>query len=138
MSKKIVLISCVKRKLTHPAKAKDMYISNLFKKLFAYAQLLNPDLMFILSAKYGLLKLDEVIEPYELTLNNMRIKDRKEWSNNVLKKLKKHTDLENDNFVFLAGERYREFILPYIKHYEIPLQGLGFGPQLSWLKKRLP
>ena len=62
--KRIVLIYCVKTKLDHPTKAEDLYISNLFKNYLAYARYIKPDLVFILSAKYGLLKLDEQIAPY--------------------------------------------------------------------------
>ncbi|UZQ49968.1 DUF6884 domain-containing protein [Clostridium kluyveri] len=67
--KKIVLISCVSKKLSYPAKAKDMYISQLFKLNFNYANFIKADNIFILSAKYGLLKLDKEIEPYNETLN---------------------------------------------------------------------
>jgi hypothetical protein len=56
--KKIVLVSCVKSKLSHPAKARDLYISTLFKSNLEYACRQNPDGIYILSAKYGLLELD--------------------------------------------------------------------------------
>lgn len=135
--KKFVLISCVKTKLNYQAKAKDLYVSNFFRKAYRYAQLLNPDRIFILSAKYGLLKLDDIIDPYELTLKNMPTKEKMAWGQVVIEKLDKYTDLQNDNFVFLAGEEYRRFLLPYIRNYEIPLKGLKFGPQLSWLKKKI-
>ena len=32
--------------------AKDRYISDLFRKVYQYAQLLNPNMIFILSAKW--------------------------------------------------------------------------------------
>jgi hypothetical protein len=63
------IISCVKTKLDHTAKAKDLYISDLFRKNLAYAKKMKPDHIFILSAKYGLLGLDDRIAPYEKTLN---------------------------------------------------------------------
>ncbi len=135
--KKFVLISCVKTKLSYPAKAKDLYISDLFKKLHAYGKQLNPNAIFVLSAKYGLLKSNDIIDPYELTLNKMPIKEVKIWSQQVIEKLGECTDLQNDNFIILAGEKYRRFLLPHIQHYEIPLYGLTFGEQLSWLKKRI-
>ncbi len=37
MNKKIVLISCVSKKLAHRAKAKELYISTLFKLNLKYA-----------------------------------------------------------------------------------------------------
>jgi len=133
---KIILISCVSKKLHNKSKAQDLYISPLFKKNLQYAKSLNPDKIFILSAKYGLLRLNEEIEPYDKTLNKMRSNEIKEWANSVLNQLKRSTDLENDEFVFLAGNNYRKFLLPHIKHYNIPMQGLSIGKQLQWLTKR--
>ena len=85
--KKIVLISCVSKKQPHRAKAKDLYISPLFRKNMAYAQKLKPDAVYILSAKYGLLDLEADIEPYDLTLNNMPVGEIKAWAENVLEQL---------------------------------------------------
>ena len=134
---KVVLISCVSKKLHHKSKAQDLYISPLFKKNLQYAKSLNPDKIFILSAKYGLLRLNEEIEPYNKTLNKMRSKEIKEWANSLLNQLKKSTDIENDEFIFLAGDNYRKFLLSHIKHYKIPMQGLSIGKQLQWLSKRI-
>ncbi|MFN5749119.1 MAG: DUF6884 domain-containing protein, partial [Pseudanabaena sp.] len=43
MTKSIVLISCASRKLSQRAKAKDLYISTLFKLNLKYAQKLESD-----------------------------------------------------------------------------------------------
>ena len=51
-----------RKKKDGPAKAKDMYISPLFKGAYRYAHKLSADKIFILSAKYGLL--EEMDEPY--------------------------------------------------------------------------
>ena len=132
-----VLISCVNKKLDHPAQAKDLYTSALFKMSYQYAKSLNPNAIFILSAKYGLLRNYEVISPYDETLNDMKVKDIKIWSERVLEELNKRTDLQQDYFHFLAGFKYRKYLLPHIKNYEIPMQGLRIGEQLSWLKHRV-
>ncbi|MCH7588319.1 MAG: hypothetical protein IIC78_09885, partial [Chloroflexi bacterium] len=116
---------------------KDLYISPLFQKNLQYAKSLNTDKIFILSAKYGLLGLDMEIDPYNKTLNKMGNNNVKEWANSVLNQLKKLTDLEKDKFTFLAGSNYRKFLLPSIKHYKIPMQGLGIGKQLQWLSKKI-
>lgn len=134
---KVVLISCASKKLHNKSKARDLYVSPLFQKNLKYAKSLNPDKIFILSAKYGLLRLNDEIEPYDKTLNKMRSNEIKEWANHVLNQLKKSTDLENDKFIFLAGENYRKFLLPYLKHYKIPMLGLSFGKQLKWLSERI-
>ena len=134
---KIVLISCVSKKLKKKSKAKDLYISPLFKFNFSYAQSLNPDEIFILSAEHGLLNPEKEIEPYDKTLNDMGSKEIKQWSNKVIAELKKVSDVKNDKFIFLAGERYRKFLISEIKNYEIPLKGLSIGKQLQFLKQRL-
>ncbi|MBU1198907.1 MAG: hypothetical protein KKF46_05750 [Nanoarchaeota archaeon] len=134
---KIVLISCVSGKLPYKSKAQDLYVSPLFKKELEYAKLLNPDKIFILSAKHGLLRLNEEIEPYNKTLNEMLSYERKEWANSVLNQLKKSTDLKNDEFIFLAGNNYRKFLLPHLKYYKIPMEHITLFYQQGWLKKEI-
>lgn len=135
---KIVLISCVSKKLDHRSKAEDIYVSPLFKKNLKYAKSLNPDEIFILSAKYGLLSLEEEIDPYEKTLNNMHIPEIREWADLVLDQLNKVSDLNGDEFVFLAGDKYRKFLIPHIKNYEVPMLSLTIGKQLQWLTEHTP
>jgi len=133
---KIILISCVSKKLDKKSKAGDIYISPLFRYNLKYALSLNPEKIFILSAKYGLLNLEQEIEPYNQTLNKMSSLEIKDWSSLILKDLKKLSNLEKDEFIFLAGNNYRKYLLPYIKNYKIPLQGLGIGKQLRFLKEK--
>ena len=135
--KKIILISCVSKKINQKTIAQNLYISTLFQKNLQYAKSLNPDKIFVLSAKYGLLKLDEEVEPYDKTLNKMRSYEIKEWANSVLSQLQKVVDLNKDEFVFLAGNNYRKFLLPGIKNYKIPMLDLGIGKQLKWLKEKI-
>ena len=80
----IVLIPCVKRKRQQPAPACQMYVSPLFSKCLEYARLIDSDHIFILSAKHGLIELDTVIEPYELTLRAMPLGEVREWAQRVL------------------------------------------------------
>jgi len=133
----IVLISCVKKKEQYPCKAEDLYISPFFKKNLAYAKSLNPSKIFILSAKYGLLELDRVIEPYEMTLKSFNKTELKQWSDNVIQQLKQIAQIEKDKFIILAGNKYRMHLLPYLKNYDIPLEGLGIGKQLQRLDNLL-
>jgi len=132
---KIVLISCVKKKLDYKAKAKELYTSPYFKYSLNYALSLKPDKIFILSAKYGLLDLEQEIKPYDKTLNKMSSDEVKEWSENIIKKLRENANLEKDEFIFLAGNKYRKYLIKNIKNYKIPLEGLGIGKQLKYLKE---
>ncbi len=131
---KVVLISCVSQKLDHKAKVKDIYTSQLFKYNMKYATKLKVNKIFILSALHGLLKLEDEIEPYDLTLNTMPVKEIKHWATTVLEQLKTEVNLEKDHITFLAGQKYRKYLIPHIKHYSIPMEGLPIGKQLQFLK----
>ena len=135
--KRIVLISCVSMKLNRSAKASDLYISPLFNKALAYAYTLNPHNIFILSAKYHLVPLDQIINPYDLTLNDISTREIKAWADKVTEQLKDKADLDRDEFVFLAGANYRRFLTSRMKRYKIPMEGLGIGKQLRFLTQRL-
>ena len=89
---KIVLISCVKKKLPYRAKAQDLYISPLFRFNIEYACSLKPDAIYILSAKYGLVSLDQEIDTYNQTLNTMSESQKKAWAQKVLAELSQKTD----------------------------------------------
>ncbi len=134
MNKKIVLISCASQKLPQRAKVRDLYISTLFKLSLKYAEMLKPDAIYVLSAKHGLLVLDEEIEPYEVTLNNMKSADIKQWAKQVMVQLSSQVNLDGTTVIFLAGDKYRRYLLPHVPSYEIPLQGLRIGEQLQRLK----
>ena len=135
MNKRIVLISCVSKKLSHLAKVRDLYTSPLFRLNLRYAESLKPDGIYVLSAKHGLLDLEQEVEPYEQTLNAMKSQEIRLWAAKVLRQLSEVSSPEVNEFVFLAGDRYRKYLLPHIKHARIPLQGLRIGEQLSKLKE---
>ena len=129
------MISCVGEKLPYKARAEELYTSTLFILSMRYAKSLKPHAIFILSAKYGLTALDQEIEPYELTLNKMRKSQVENWAEIVLDQIRSHCDLQEHEFVILAGQRYRKYLIPHMGHIEIPLKGLRIGEQLKWLKE---
>lgn len=135
--KKIILISCASKKLAFKSKAEDLYISTLFRLSLAYAKKLKPDKIFILSAKHGLVNLNDEIAPYNETLNDKTASDIKIWADKVVLELEKLTNLGDDLFIFFAGKKYRKYILPHVKNYEIPLKGLRIGEQLQFLKVKI-
>ena len=135
--KKIVLISCVSKKLPHPASAQYLYLSPLFRLNLQYARKLQPDAIYILSAKHGLLDLGTEVEPYNLTLNDMATRQVQAWAEQVLEQIKQRADLSRDHFVFLAGLKYRQFLVPRLASYEVPMDGLTIGRQLQFLSERV-
>lgn len=134
---KTVLISCSSKKSSVKSSVRNIYTSSLFKKSLAYAELLDPDNIFVLSAKYGLIGLDEEIEPYNQTLNSMTKSERKDWADQVISRLEEKVDLQKEQIIFFAGKKYREFLIPKIRNYQVPLGGLGIGEQLASLKSIL-
>lgn len=132
--KNVALISCVSLKADTPQKAKDLYLSPLFKKCYAYSQYIQADKVFILSALHGLVSEDQVIAPYNITLNTMNAKDRRIWAAKVIKQIN-DLELGDVQFTILAGNRYREYLVPHLKNVSVPMAGLGIGQQLSFLKE---
>lgn len=137
MSKKIVLVSCVKTKRDVASPACELYTSDLFKKASRYARQI-ADEWYILSAKHGLLDPEAVIEPYEKTLNKMPAGERRAWARGVMEELREIVH-PGDEVVFLAGQRYRENLVTPLRGMgcgvKIPMEGLSFGQQLRWLKE---
>ena len=135
----LYLVSCVKTKRTVRAAAKDLYVSPWFRKARAFVEE-TGDPWCILSAEYGLLHPDEEIRPYERTLNAMRVRERRRWAEGVLAHIE--TCLDGvDTVVFLAGQRYREFLEPALRDrglaVSVPMIGLSQGRQMQWLNARL-
>ena len=133
-----VFISCVKSKKNKPSKASELYTSTLFKYSLRYAlSLTKRDKIFILSAKYGLVKLDDIIQPYELSLKNMNKRQRKEWAYKVYKQLVREGIDFNEEAIFLCGKKYREFLITKFTNAKAPLKDLRFGKQLEFYKEAL-
>jgi cytoplasmic iron level regulating protein YaaA (DUF328/UPF0246 family) len=145
MAKTILLIACVSKKGKIAAKAKDLYISTLFKSSWKYGMGLKPDKTFILSALYGLLDPERIIEPYNVTLSNVSEKNRSNdlkvltkteknaWGAIVIEQLSQEADMKNDHFIVLAGKEYIKPIQPRIIHLSNPLEGLGLGKRVQFL-----
>lgn len=136
-TKQIALVSCVKMKQPYPCAVREMYVSPLFMKSRTYAEV-HADHWFILSAKYGLVEPDEVIAPYEKTLNNAGVSERREWARRVHAQLESRGVLQQGvSFVWLAGAKYQESLrklLGDFDHHD-PLAGLRMGERLARLSK---
>jgi len=135
----ICFVSCVGKKTSVSAAAKDLYQSDWFIKARSFVESKGFQ-WFILSAKYGLVHPDKAIAPYDKTLNTMSSYDRLEWAKRVLIQID-DTIPETSLFIFLAGRKYRENLLDPLKakgsEIIIPMEGLGIGQQLSWLNRNV-
>lgn len=66
------------------------------------------DGIFILSAKHGLIGLNDVVDTYDETLTNKPVVERRIWAERIILELRERTDPEKDEFLILAGKRYYE------------------------------
>ncbi|MCK3655245.1 hypothetical protein A4G19_05590 [Pasteurellaceae bacterium Macca] len=129
---KIILIACCAQKQQTVMQAKQLYQSPLFKKSWDYAQKIGYDKIYILSAKHHLLNPLEEIAPYDLTLNEMRVAEKKQWASDVKEQMKEEgLNLAEDEFVFLAGTNYYKYLVgdDGIQHYSTPFKpfkGIGY------------
>ena len=145
MSKKIriCLISCVSQKTNYKNPCKDLYISPLFKKTWAYVnQIERPHGVYILSALHGLIRYDTVIEPYDKTLLDMSKEECLEWAEKVKKQLtetfvKDGRTLEDYQFLIFAGSKYYENLLDFFPDKELVFGTLPIGKRLGALTTSL-
>lgn len=134
------LISCSKLKADHPCSVKEMYWpSALFRGAWRVAKMKGQKAL-ILSAKYGVLLPEQIIDPYDKTLYRMTKQERAEWRTAVLDVLFKLLN-PSDKVISYLPRLYAEGIIEALKGkgYEVeePIAGLGRGQRLKWFKDRL-
>lgn len=131
----VYLVSCVSKKLSTAAAAKDLYVSTWFRLARHYVDITGCP-WFILSAEHGLLAPDDFIEPYNTTLNHMAVAGRRNWALRVRQQMENCLPVA-DSVAILAGQRYREFLMDYLASrfstVEVPMKHLAIGEQLHWL-----
>lgn len=128
----IILVSCVGEKLPQAAPAQDLYQSAWFRKARRYAET-HGQRWYILSALYGLVNPGDVIESYNVTLNEKSAEERRAWAGKVSEQISKV--ITPGPLTILAGKHYREYLSEFLHGYalNVPMEGLGIGQQLAWL-----
>jgi len=123
--KTIVLLMCGKNKLSQKAKAKDLYTSPRFQKSIQYAKTLTDYTnIYVLSAKHGLLGLEQEIDPYDQSLYKMSVQNKKAWADMVIKSLSNISNLKEDKYIFLTDDDYNKELLPFLSNIELPLKSI--------------
>jgi hypothetical protein len=118
------------------APAKEFYTSPWFLAVRRYVEAAGGP-WYVLSAKYGLVHPEQVLAPYDETLNNMKIVERRAWARRVMEQMDE-VMLAPRSVALFAGLRYREFLMEYLNRrsmVEVPMEGLPIGKQLQWLKR---
>jgi hypothetical protein len=86
---------------------------------------------------HGVVEPAEVIAPYERTLNDMPVWERREWAAAVNRRLLAVLS-PGASVTILAGKKYREFVEPFLREHgfevHAPLAHMGIGKQIQWLQ----
>lgn len=134
----IVFVGCGSVKKNIACKAGDMYTGSYFKLCMTYAKTLTTDdNIYILSAKYGVLPLNKVIEPYNKTLNKMNKEEKEKWINMVVTQLHELHITPNTPVTFICGKNYYQSLTNYFTNITTPLPGGGMGYQKHFLKQQI-
>lgn len=140
--KRLVIVPCGKAKIwkirSEPklVKAKDAYTSTFFKLNKEFARSFG-DNWVILSAKYGFLDPETLIEDYDISFNS---KKTGPISNNILKKQIESLEFfRYEQIIGLGGKEYRKRISECFKDYQIevifPFEGCkGIGEMQKAIK----
>lgn len=133
----IAILSCGKSKQCVPAKAIDIYIGILFRQKLIYTKTFYPNAdIYILSAKYGIIPADKVIEPYDQMVPLREDDFFREWSAMVTEQLKQFN--KTQDIVFLGNQHYYKPVDSYfVGQKHAPLIGLKPGQQLARLMEEL-
>lgn len=136
--KKIAIIGCSNQKLNGRHRAGDLYTSQRFKKAYQYANNINSDVIFILSAKHGLIHQDELIEYYDVAYQSLSKMEKDLLHKTVRRQLvelsqKYHFDPLVDLFVLLAGKDYAAILAGSLSYLYKPLANLQMGYALQQL-----
>jgi len=135
------LVGCSKQKWTHVPRirARSLYCSPAFLASFTLASA-ACERVLILSAKYGVLQPENVVEPYDQTLSEMDPFQRRDWRGKVWWQLRALGFLHCPSVLFLAGRSYRlEPASSYFPEGAVvePLAGLGSGARMARLQAAL-
>jgi len=120
----LVIVPCGGRKLSTPAPAGEIYTGSYHVACRrAAAALADPDriLILILSALYGLLRLDRVIAPYDLQMGQPGSIGRAE----LLHQAEQLDLVDERQVIVLAGAAYTAAARQVWRHATAPLAGVG-------------
>lgn len=134
---KIVLISCSKSKLDKRAPARELYTGTLFKKAVAWAERHGYE-WYVISALHGLVTPNQIIAPYDYSLNQLRgARERESWAHLAVSVHLMSYVSKGSHAFLMMPELYRRYLQHELDQQSItytnPLQHLAIGKQMHWL-----
>lgn len=135
----IALVGCSGPKLDHHAPTRQLYTSQLFRLTLKLAEL-RHNVVYVISAKHELVKLDQVIAPYDLTMADLAKEWRAIWGNRVWGSIQsRHPHVDRQIYIY-AGRDYAKPIRRAGFHqaaFHEPLARMQIGQRLQWLRQQL-
>lgn len=130
----IYLVACVSQKGDCRARAADLYRSDWFRKARLYVEHTGAP-WYILSAAHGLVRPTQHLDPYDATLHDITVAQRRLWGERTARQLCREIGPDHAGpIVFLAGRLYRGPLLPFAgERAVVPMLGMGIGQQKAWL-----
>lgn len=145
MTDTYAFVGCGKSKNPGELAARDKYSSTYFQKKAQWAEE-NADEWWILSAKYGAVSPDEVIDDYDVTIGDLDRREEAAFYRSVWEEIFPPVgDWFDGRLVVLAGQDYVEALGSILdpgswEEYEVflPFENTdGIGEQLAWLTEEL-
>jgi len=129
----MVIVACGAKKLDREARARDLYVGPYFKACLAYAMEIAPAKdIFILSAKHGLIGINDHIEPYD-----KKFGDPFSVTEFSLTEYVEFCGLLDEKVIVLGGRKYVGLCRKVWKKLEAPLEGKGgLGTQIAWMRSQ--
>lgn len=137
----LTLVSCCGPKIDCIAPARELYRSTMFQKSARWAER-NGDNWLVLSARHGLVRPEEMLEPYDQTLKAMTKAQRDAWASHVASQLRAWAagrNVTSLHVTLLAGPAYATWIPLALDLARVvqPLEGMPIGYRLKWLTEQL-
>jgi hypothetical protein len=138
---RVGLVSCSKAKLDHRAPASELYSSSALFRGASCCVKRSCDRWYILSARHHLVRPEEELDPYNQTLNDSSVTERRRWSQEVLSRLGEQLgDVRGVTFEVHAGASYLNFglvdgLVDRGAKVESPVGGMPQGKRLQFYKR---
>lgn len=107
--KKLAVIACTKQKRSTSAPAIELYDRSALFRLSVAAARHEGLAVLVLSSKYGLVRPDAVLQPYEADLRQMSPSERSAWQRTIAEQARALlTEHGISEVVCFAGQEYRQ------------------------------
>lgn len=136
MSKLLFIIGCSHKKADTARPAAEMYLSKRFLAAKEIAECYSSDWL-ILSAKHGVLSKSQIVEPYDITLDNLTNEQYLNWVSKCSVHIINETS-PYDHVIFLGDSEYFQDISDSLilerRIVYMPLDFVPYPEQSRWLE----